>query len=60
LEEAASDDYASDEGFESMDEEERERVVPSAAIIEKPEFYVDYLSRKDARVPDWEFLYDDE
>jgi hypothetical protein len=63
LEEAASDDYASDEGFESMDdeyEEDRERVVPSAAIIEKPEFHVDYLSRKDARVPDWEFLYDDE
>jgi hypothetical protein len=54
------DDYASDEGFESMDEEERERVVSNAVIVEKPEFYVDYMSRKDTRVPDWEFLYDDE
>jgi hypothetical protein len=54
------DDYASDEGYESDDgSDELARVIDRPKFVENPEFYVDYLSREDKRVPNWMFLFDD-
>ena len=59
-----------DDGYESgsldSDEEDIEEgacleVVPKPLVQieeDKPEFQIDYISRQDKRVPDWEFLYD--
>jgi len=61
-EEIDINDYDSDEGYESDDgrDELPRIIVEPKNVIEKPEFYIDYISREDKRVPNWEFLFDEE
>jgi hypothetical protein len=54
-----------DDGYESCNDNDAitnlSDMMAKSLVLEddKPEFYIDYISREDKRVPNWEFLFDD-